>query len=97
MVKVRSAPAAIDTLVNVTWPARAFSTTGPEAAPDAVVAFNEIPLPAAEATKLPAVEVTSPVVAVTPVPPVTVVVALNEVVAVTDPGAVTAAGRLMAT
>ena len=70
MVSVRSAAAAILTVVNVTCPARVFRTTGPDAAPEAVVALNDKPLPAAEETKLPLVAVIFPEVAVTVVPAV---------------------------
>jgi hypothetical protein len=79
-VNVTEAPAATDGLVKLHEPTRPLHTTGPLAAPDAVVTTAENPLPAALETKLPLVAVISPRVAV------------NVVVAVTEPGAVRAAG-----
>jgi hypothetical protein len=65
MVNVKSAAAAILTVVNMTCPALLFNTTGPDAAPEAVLALNCRPFPAVELTKLPFVAVMLPNVAVT--------------------------------
>ena len=81
MVRVKSAAAAIDTLLKVTEPTRPLQFTVPDAAPVPVATLNETPLPAAEDTKLPLVAVISPKVAV------------MVVVAVTEPGAVRALAR----
>lgn len=64
IVNVKSAAAAILTDVNVTLPALVFKTTGLAAAPVAVVALKDKPLPAVEDTKFPAVAVIAPEVAV---------------------------------
>lgn len=64
MVNVRSAAAAIDTVVNVALPDLPLTTTGPEAAPEACEEFNRIPVPTVLATKFPFVVVIAPEVAV---------------------------------
>jgi hypothetical protein len=71
-VSVRSELEAIDTLLNVTEPTRPLHVTVPDAAPEAVTTGRTKPSVAVETTKLPAVAVMLPVVAVRPVPPVTV-------------------------
>lgn len=68
IVKVRSAPAAIETVVKVTDPTRPLQFTVPEAAPDPVTTGKLSPFPAVEETRFPLVAVMFPRVAVTVVP-----------------------------
>lgn len=85
-VNVRSAPAAIETLVNVARPDLPLTTTGEAAAPESDGDVNNRPVPDVDATKFPFVAVILPSVAVMVVP------AANDVVVVNDPGAVMADG-----
>ncbi len=63
-VNVKSAAAAMLTLVNVALPDLPFTTTGDAATPEAVGELRIIPVPEVEATKLPLVAVMLPRVAV---------------------------------
>lgn len=64
IVRVRSAAAAMLTVVKVTRPDLPLFTTGPEAAPDVDAAASKIPVPKAVATRFPLVAVMAPAVAV---------------------------------
>ena len=64
IVRVRTAPPAMDGEVNEHDPCRPLQVTLPEAAPDPVATGRTSPLPAVEATKFPLVAVTLPRVAV---------------------------------
>ena len=70
-VKVRSAAAAILTVVKVTVPDRPLTTTAPDAAPELVGDVSSKPVPEVVATKLPLDAVIAPDVAVKVVDAVT--------------------------
>jgi hypothetical protein len=70
-VRVKSAPAAMETDVKVALPDLPLTTTGEDATPEAWEEFKRIPVPTAVATKLPLVAVILPKVAVMLVPALT--------------------------
>ena len=65
IVRVRSAPPAMLTVLNTAIPALELRTSGEAAAPEAVLELKRNPVPAVDPTKFPFVAVTAPSVAVT--------------------------------